>query len=145
VKVDNIKRKEAIVAKKKKETVQKTGAFTRLTEKAYSPLTIRKNTRFGFPIFVGIITDDDLDELDSVIVEFIQDHMQAWKSDSVQDKRWIAGALSEKLTEVFIHTEGVAILLAVDKMMISSLFGDFMNHAMCRDEWYFLLNMSTGV
>ena len=120
-------------------------ALTRLTEKAYSPLVIRKITKFGFPIYVGVITDDPLDTLDWVVVSFMQRHIRRWKSDSLDDKRWLAGTLSEEITRRFPRTEGVAVLLAIDKSFVSSLYGDFMNHAMCRDEWYSLLNMSTGV
>lgn len=124
---------------------EQAAALTRLTEKAYSPLVIRKITKFGFPIYVGIITDDDIDTLDQVVVEFIRGNLTKWKSDSIQDKRWLAGALCDKLTGVFGKTEGVAVTLYIDKTCISSLFGDFMNHAMCRQEYYFLLNMGTGV
>jgi len=124
---------------------RKDSAFTRLTEKAYSPLVIRKCTKFGFPIYVGIITDDNLDDLDRVVVAFVKRQIRLWKSDSIQDKRQLAGELGDEILKHFPKTEGVAILLAIDKMFVSSLYGDFMNHAMCRDEWYFLLNMSTGV
>lgn len=120
-------------------------SLTRLTEKAYSPLVIRKITKFGFPIYVGIITDDDLDNLDDIIVEFIKKNIQMWKSDSIQDKRNLAGALCDNIIEQYEKTEGVAITLYIDKTCISSLYGDFMNHAMCRQEYYFLLNMGTGV
>jgi len=122
-----------------------TAALTRLTEKAYSPLVIRKITKFGFPIYVGIITDDNLDSLDQVVVSFVQSEIDKWKSDSIQDKRWLAGALCDLLTATFKKTEGVAVTLYIDKTCISSLYGDFMNHAMCRSEYYSLLIMGTGV
>lgn len=120
-------------------------ALTRLTEKAYSPLVIRKITKFGFPIYVGIITDDDLDTLDQVVVAFIKTHIAMWKSDSIQDKRNLAGMLCDEITAKFQKTEGVGVVLYIDKTCISSLFGDFMNHGMCRNEFYFLLNMGTQV
>jgi len=120
-------------------------AFTRLTEKAYSPLVIRKYTKFGFPIFVGIITDDNLDTLDIVVVLFLLERTDLWKSDSLQDKRDLAGMLSEELTKRFQSTEGVAVTFYIDKAVISSLFGDFMNHAQCKYEYYTLLHMSTNI
>lgn len=120
-------------------------ALTRLTEKAYSPLVIRKLTKFGFPIYVGIITDDNLDSLDEVIVKFIKKNIEMWKSDSIQDKRDMAGELCDVLTKAFQKTEGVAITLWIDKACVSSLFGDFMNHFQCKFEYYTLLNMSTNV
>ena len=132
------------MAKTKKKN-RGTDAITRLTEKVHSPLVIRKVTKFGFPIYVGIITDDPLDELDTVIVDFVRANIGLWKSDKIQDKRDLAGMLAEEITERFERTEGVAVTLFIDKSVVSSLFGDFMNHAMCRQEYYFLLNMSTGV
>ena len=126
-------------------THQGQDAHTRLTQKAYSPLVIRKITKFGFPIYVGIITDDDLDCLDAAILTFMNAHLPLWKSDSIQDKRNLAGGLCDYLTEAFQKTEGVAVTLYVDKTCISSLFGDFMNHTMCRQEYYSLLVMGTAV
>jgi hypothetical protein len=125
--------------------MKKVDALTRLTEKAYSPLVIRKITKFGFPIYVGIITDDNLDTLDQVVVGFIQANIDKWKSDSIQQKRNLAGALCDELTRNFQKTEGIGIVFYIDKTCISSLFGDMMNHAMARDEFYFLLNMGTAV
>lgn len=120
-------------------------SLTGLTSKHHAALVIRKITKFGFPIYVGIITDDDLNSLDRVVVNCVQDHLRLWKSNKLQDKRNLAGALTDALTGTFPSTEGVAITLFIDKSAVSSLFGDFMNHAMCRQEYYFLLNMSTGV
>lgn len=120
-------------------------AHTALTEKAFSPLIIRKTTRFGFPIFVALITDDNLDELDEHVLGFVNMHIDLWKSNSIQDKRNLAGLLSDRLTEVYNRVEGVAVIFSIDKMMVSSLFGDFMNHTPCRLELYTLLNMMTNI
>jgi len=120
-------------------------SFTRLTEKSFSPLVIRKYTKFGFPIFVGIITDDDLDALDSIVIDFIKKKKNLWTSDSIQDKRQLAGLLSERITQVFLKTEGVAVTFYIDKACVSSLFGDFMNHFQCKFEYYSLLMMSTNI
>lgn len=124
---------------------KKSKARTALTQKQYSPLVIRKITRFGFPIYASIITDDDLNRLDDVVIKFVKKHIKKWKSNSIQDKRWLAGALCDKMSEAFENTEGTAVVLYIDKTCISSLAGDFMNHAMCRQELYFLLNMGTAV
>ena len=120
-------------------------AFTRLTEKAYSPLVIRKITKFGFPIYVGIITDDNLDTLDETILKYMKKNIKRWKSDSIQDKRNMAGELCDVLTTTFQKTEGIGIVFYLDKTCISSLFGDMMTHSMCRSEFYSLLVMGTGV
>ncbi len=124
---------------------QKAAAFTRLTEKAASPLVIRKVTRFGFPIYIGVITDDNLDGLDDAVVGFVKENLARWKSDSIQDKRDLAGDLVNALVETFPHTEGVAVVFYIDKTCIASLYGDFMNHHQCKTEFYSLLIMGTDV
>lgn len=123
---------------------------TALTEKTgSSALAIRKITKYGFPIYVGIISDDNLDGLDQLIHETLKPHIKPkkglWKSNSLQDKRNLTGILHDAILEHFEKTEGVAITLMIDKAYVSSLFGDFMNHAMCRSEYYSLLHMSTAI
>jgi len=119
--------------------------FTKLVDKHYSPLVIRKYTHWGFPIYVGLITDNDLTHLDVFIVEFMRQHVtDGWVND-IQKLRNLAGLLTEKLNEMYEKTEGVAVVFYVDKCFISSLHGDFMNHTACRIEFYGLLQMSTGV
>lgn len=119
--------------------------FTKLAGKHYSPLVIRKVTKFGFPIYVGIITDDDLSDLDKQIIGCIEGNVGLWESNNIQDVRDLAGILSDRLIKAYPKTEGVAVTFAVDKMFVASLFGDFMNHAQCKFEYYTLLNMSTNV
>jgi hypothetical protein len=118
--------------------------FTRLVDKHYSPLVIRKTTRLGFPIFVAIIADDDLTDFDDQINAFIDRHREGW-SDNVQKMRDFAGGLVEHLLRAYKKTEGAAVIIYADKMFVSSLHGDFMCHASCKQELMFLLNMSTGV
>lgn len=118
--------------------------FTKLVDKQYSPLVIRKYTHWGFPIYVGLITDNDLSNLDKVCTEFIKLNIADW-SNNVQNLRNFAGRFCDHLNDVYEKTEGVAIVFYVDKCFISSLYGDFMNHESCRIEFYGLLNMSTGV
>ena len=118
--------------------------FTKLVDKQYSPLVIRKYTHWGFPIYVGLITDNDLTDLDDVVTEYIKNNIEQWVNN-VQKLRNFAGALCDHLNTVYEKTEGVAVVFYVDKCFISSLYGDFMNHTSCRIEFYGLLNMSTGV
>jgi hypothetical protein len=119
--------------------------FTKLVDKHYSPLVIRKYTHWGFPIYVGLIADDDLTDLDKVVVEFMaQTYKDGWVNN-IQTLRNLAGAMTEHLNTVYEKAEGVAVVFYVDKCFISSLHGDFMNHTSCRIEFYGLLNMSTGV
>jgi hypothetical protein len=119
--------------------------FTKLVDKHYSPLVIRKYTHWGFPIYVGMITDDDLSNLDEVVVEFMkQNEGEGWVNN-IQKLRNLAGALTDHLNTVYGKTEGAAVVIYADKAFISSLHGDFMNHTSCRIEFYGLLQMSTGV
>lgn len=128
------------MAEKKEDKV-----FTKLIDKHFSPLVIRKYTHWGFPIYIGMITDNDLSDFDKVVVEFMNDHANEGWVNNVQTLRNFAGALTEYLNEYYEKTEGVAVVFYVDKMFISSLHGDFMNHTSCRIEFYSLLTMSTGV
>lgn len=118
--------------------------FTKLIDKHHSPLVIRKYTHWGFPIYVALITDDDLSDLDQVIKGLMEDYGINWVND-IQKLRNLAGAMTEHLNTFYGKSEGVAVIFYVDKMFISSLHGDFMNHTSCRIELYSLLNMSTGV
>lgn len=120
-------------------------SHTALTEKAWSPFVMRKVTTFGFPIYVALITDDNLNDLDKTIHAAVHEKIAWWKNNNLQDKRNLAGYLSEVLCHHYKRVEGCAVILFIDKSVISSLFGDFMNHGMCRSELYSLLLMSTAV
>ena len=123
----------------------KNSTFTKLVDKQYSPLVIRKYTHWGFPIYVGLITDNDLTNLDEIVVDYMNQHQKEHWVNNIQTLRNLAGDLTSHLNTVYEKTEGVAVVFYVDKMFISSLFGDFMNHASCRIELYGLLTMSIGV
>jgi hypothetical protein len=114
---------------------------TRLVGKEYSPLIIR---RYSMPIltFVALITDDNLNNLDEVVNGFFGKYELP---NTIQGMRDVAGRLSECLTKEYPKTEGVAVILEADKMTISSLAGDFMNHTSCRIELYNLLTFGTQV
>jgi hypothetical protein len=124
---------------------KKSKVFTKLVDKHYSPLVIRKYTHWGFPIYVGLITDNDLTKLDDFVVGFMKLYAKEGWINNIQTLRNMAGALTEQLNTAYPKTEGVAVVFYVDKCFISSLYGDFMNHESCRIEFYGLLNMSTGV
>lgn len=138
-----MKRKRKVQEQEQTMGVETT--FTRLIDKHSSALVIRKVTKYGFPIYVGIITDDNLSDFDETIIRFMEANKKdGWVND-IQQVRNLAGALAEELTGKYQRTEGVAVVLAVDKCIISSLYGDFMNHQQCRIEFFQLLNFSTNV
>jgi hypothetical protein len=119
--------------------------YTKLVDKHYSPLVIRKYTHWGFPIYVAPITDNDLSNLDDLVVAFMKANVEKGWVNDIQKLRNLAGALTEHLNDQYDKAEGVGIIFYVDKMFVSSLHGDFMNHTSCRIELYSLLTMSTGV
>ena len=110
----------------------------RVHGKEYSPLTIRKYTVLGNPIFVAIITDDDLGNLDEIVLQFLEQFRGG--NLRLQDYRYITGKLTEMLRQMFPRAEGIAVVAFPDKSAVSSLWGDFMNHLHCRMELYALIN-----
>lgn len=115
--------------------------MTRLVKKEYSPLVIR---RYSQPIltFVAIISDDDLDDLDSLVLEF---YSKRNIPESIQGIRNLAGELVQVLKQKYRNNEGIAVIIQADKTSVSSLSGDFMNHLACRLELYSLLLFNTQV
>lgn len=114
---------------------------TRLIGKEYSPLIIR---RISMPVlhFIAMISDHNLDDLDDVVAGYFKVHPMV---ESIQGIRNSAGELSEELYKKYPRTEGIAVIIQADKMTVSSLSGDFMNHLSCRVELYNLLTFATGV
>lgn len=112
--------------------------LTKLSGKEYSPLILR---RYSIPFlhWVGIISDDDLSPLDEIVVKFWQ---ASPPQTSIQEMRNTCGELQKQILDAFPRIEGCAVIFAADKMLVSSLAGDFMNHLGCRLELYSLLNMS---
>ena len=126
-------------------TTEEPNVFTKLVDKHYSPLVIRKYTHWGFPIYVALIADNDLTDLDHFIREFMSTYAKEGWVNNIQTLRNLAGKMTEVLNEHYDRAEGVGVIMYVDKMFISSLHGDFMNHTSCRIELYSLLTMSIGV
>jgi len=118
--------------------------FTNLVTKHYSSLVIRKYTHWGFPIYVGIVTDESLSDLDEAVTSFVETNKKFWRDD-LQSLRDFAGALTEDLVCNYKRAEAVGVVIYADKCFISSLHGDFMNHTASRIEFFGLLQMSTGV
>lgn len=123
--------------------VQQPALSNRLEGKEYSPLVLR---RYSTPFlhWVAVICDSDLSRLDEVVTgEWARFAMP--DAPSIQDMRNLCGSLCERVSRSFANIEGVAVILSADKMLVSSLYGDFMVHAQCRLELYSLLYLSTNV
>jgi hypothetical protein len=113
---------------------------TSLAGKEYEPLVLR---RYSTPIlhWVCLISGDNLDRLDQIVSEFWE-KTPISQNMSIQDWRNLAGKLQEVVIRSFKKVESGAVVMACDKMMVSSLYGDAMNHLGCRMELYMLMNTS---
>lgn len=121
--------------------LDKVTTTTRLLDKNYSPLIVRKYMSFGrgWPLYIGLICDVSLSNLDQVVCAFKDQFGEV--QDDIQWARNFCGGLSEFLVNTYEAVkpgcvEGVAVLWYVDKCFISSLYGDFMVHASCKQELF---------
>jgi len=124
---------------------------TKLLDKNFSPMIIRKYTRIGFPLYVHMICDENLDDLDKIVHDCI-DHCKENNilENNIQSLRNFTGILSDWINEYYDKkkrgcVESLGIIFYADKMIISSLQGDAMNHASCRDELYHCLNLMAKI
>lgn len=119
---------------------------TRLLDKNWSPLIVRKYQMEDWPLYIGIICDCNLNDLDNVIYDATEEARAAgFLNGNIQDVRNYVGFISDKVKEHYNNikrgsVEGVAVLWYVDKMFCSSLAGDFMVHYSCKMELYQIIN-----
>ena len=97
---------------------------TRLLNKNYSPLIVRKYQMMkGWPLFVSLICDWSLSDLDQVVNKERKDFGEI--EDDIQQVRNFCGFLSDRLFEHYDGqkegcVEGIAVLWYVDKCFVSS-------------------------
>lgn len=120
------------------------GVNTRLLHKNYSPLIVRKYQMRGWPMFVSLICDWSLSDLDMVVNKAQSDFGEI--GDDIQEIRNFCGFLSDRLVSHYNGqkencVEGVAVIWYVDKCFVSSCYGDLMTHTKCAIELYGILNM----
>jgi hypothetical protein len=124
---------------------------TKLLDKNYSPMIIRKYTRLGFPLYVHLICDSNLDDLDTIVHDCIDVcREKGILSNSIQSLRNFTGILSDTINTYYDSmkrgcVESLGIIFYADKMIISSLQGDCMNHESCRQELYDCLQLMTKI
>lgn len=124
---------------------------TKLLDKNFSPMIIRKYTRIGFPLYVHLICDENLDDLDTVVhdcIDFCKE--KGILANSIQSLRNFTGILSDVINSHYDKkkrgcVESLGIIFYADKMIISSLQGDCMNHESCRQELYDCLQLMTKI
>jgi hypothetical protein len=127
------------------------GVSTKLLDKSYSPMIVRKYTRIGFPLYVSLICDYNLNDLDELVhncIDFCEE--QNVLDNTIQGARNFTGILSDYIDTYYNSkkrgcVESIAIIFYVDKMFVSSLKGDAMNHASCRQELYDSINIMTQI
>jgi len=124
---------------------------TKLLDKNCSPMIIRKYTRLGFPLYVHLICDASLSDLDNVVHDAIDiARREGILENDIQKLRNFTGFLSDAINDHYDKkkrgcVESLGIIYYVDKMIISSLQGDCMNHDSCRRELYECLNLMTKI
>ena len=124
---------------------------TRLLDKNWSPLVVRKYQMEGWPMFVGMICDVNLNDLDRVVHKAFKQAKEAGFVDgSIQGARNTCGLISDSLIEHYNRikegcVEGVGVVWYVDKCLHSSLYGDLMTHIACKQELFMIINILTHV
>ena len=120
---------------------------TRLLDKNWSPLIVRKYQMEGWPLFISLICDANLNDLDQLVYEIHEEAIEnGFVDGKIQSARNYVGFMSDKIIEHYNGikqgvTEGVAVIWYVDKYFISSCYGDLMTHTKCAIELYGILNM----
>ena len=119
---------------------------TRLLDKNWSPLIVRKYQMEGWPLFISLICDANLNDLDQVVYRLTEKAKQlGFTNGTIQGVRNYAGFMSDGIVKHYNSVkngcvEGVAVLWYVDKCFCSSLYGDFMVHASCKAELFAIIN-----
>jgi len=119
---------------------------TRLLDKNWSPLIVRKYQMEGWPMYIGVICDANLNDLDTVVYD-IMDEAKAndFVNGTIQGVRNTTGLLSDGIVKYYNSIkrgvcEGVIVCWYVDKMFVSAAYGDFMTHEKCAAEFYAIVN-----
>ena len=119
---------------------------TRLLDKNWSPLLVRKTMIEGWPLWCAIICDANLNDLDQVIYDLTdQAKEKGFLNGSLQGIRNYCGFLSDGIVKHYNDikrgcTEGLLILYACDKTVCDSAYGDAMVHNKCLNEIMFIIN-----
>jgi len=127
-------------------TMDDSTTSTRLLDKNWSPLVVRKYMHKGWPLFISLICDANLDDLDNTVMDIIDKAEElGFKGNTIQSGRNFCGYMSDELVKHYNEikrgcNEGVAVLWYIDKCFISSLYGDFMVHAPCKAELFAIIN-----
>jgi len=120
---------------------------TRLLDKNWSPLIVRKYQMEGWPLFISLICDANLNDLDDVVYQIHEEAKEnGFVDGKIQSARNYVGYMSDRIVKHYNEqktgvAEGVAVIWYIDKCFISSCYGDLMTHTKCAIELYGILNM----
>ena len=114
---------------------------TNLVSKHYSPLCMVCLDGYWTRIFVAVIADPNLDDLYHVVRTAYQSCLNLRGYDTIQSLRDMSGVISETVVKYYNlkkanTVEGVGVVVQRGDVIVSSLYGDFMNHLACRLEFY---------
>lgn len=100
----------------------------------------------GWPMYIGIICDANLNNLDDVVYDIMDEaENNAFVNGTIQGVRNTCGLLTDRIVSHYNMkkrgvSEGVIVCWYVDKMFCSSAYGDFMTHNKCAMEFYQIIN-----
>ncbi len=120
---------------------------TRLLDKQFSPFIVRKYYVENWPLYIGIISDCNLNDLDITVLRIIDESRDlGFLNGNIQDVRNFCGYMSDQIDKHYDSVkkgsvEGLGVAWYVDKMFCSSLAKDLMVHKSCRDEFYSILKV----
>ncbi len=119
---------------------------TRLLDKNWSPLIVRKYQMLGWPLYIALICDANLNDLDVLIYNIHDRAVELGFTDGkIQSVRNYCGYMSDEIVKHYNAikkgvTEGVLCAWYVDKCFVSSCYGDIMTHSKCAMEVYQIIN-----
>lgn len=119
---------------------------TRLLQKNWSPLIVRKYQMLGWPLFIALICDANLNDLDEVIYSIHEEAENLGFTDgNIQSARNYVGFMNDKIVQHYNQVktgcvEGVLVAWYIDKCFISGAYGDLMQHEKCVTEVYQIIN-----
>jgi len=146
-KVDQEKMKDMGQDANAGQTRDDSSTSTRLLDKNWSPLIVRKYQMEGWPMFIGIICDANLNDLDDIVYDIWDEAKElGFVNGTIQGHRNCCGLLSDRLVAHYNKTkrgvmEGNCVFWYTDKLAISSAYGDLMTHEKCAMEFYSILQM----
>jgi len=119
---------------------------TRLLDKHFSPLIVRKYQMEGWPLFIGVISDANLNDLDKIVYSITDEAKElGFLNGNIQDIRNYCGFLNDRIVKWLDGVkrgcaEGIMVCFYCDKMWTSAAYGDLMVHEKCVAEFYHIVN-----